>query len=236
MNHDDVPAYGLWSLVIINSVVFLAFAFSFTRPKTGRDWRTFGTFAAFIVALFTEMYGFPLTIYLLSGWLGQRYPQINMLSHENGHLWHTLFRMQGNPHFDAFHIASNILIVGGFIVLANAWRILFKAQTTHTLATQGPYTSVRHPQYGGFVLIMLGFLLQWPTIPTVVMFPVLVWFYARLARREEADMIAAFGDDYRAYASHTPAFFPWTGHPSSPREPKKTLVPGSRFPAATSPR
>lgn len=225
MHDANTPAYGLWSLVIINSAVFLIFVFSFTRPKTSRDWRTFGTFAAFVVALFTEMYGFPLSIYLLSGWLGQRFPEINLLSHNSGHLWHTVFGLKGDPHFDVFHILSNVAILGGFILLANAWRVLFKAQTTQTLATQGPYAVVRHPQYIGFVAIMLGFLLQWPTIPTLVMFPLLVWFYARLARREEADMVAAFGDDYRRYARQTPAFIPWVGGASTPKEPRS---PGLR--------
>lgn len=234
MNPAEAPAYGLWSLVIINSVVFLAFAFSFTHPKTGRDWRTFGTFSAFIVALFTEMYGFPLTLYLLSGWLGGHFPQINFLTHDNGHLWHTLFGLQGNPHWDVFHIASNVSIVMGFIVLADAWRVLYKAQTTHTLAVQGPYRKVRHPQYAGFVLIMVGFMLQWPTLPTIVMFPVLVWIYARLARREEADMIAVFGESYREYARRTPAFFPWIRHPSPPREPRMPLRTASRLPTAAS--
>src|SRR5712692_986678 len=200
-------AYGLWSLVIINSLVFIIFAFSFTHPRTARDWRSFGAFAAFVVALFTEMYGFPLTIYLLSGWLGSRYPGLNLLSHDAGHLWHTLFGWHGDPHADPLHILSNVLIGGGFILLASAWRVLYEAQRSHTLATTGLYAHVRHPQYVGFVLIMLGFLLQWPTLPTLAMFPILVIMYARLARQEEQDALAEFGEAYARYAATTPAFF-----------------------------
>ena len=94
------PAYGLWALVLIHSAIFIVFAFSFTRPKTSRDWRSLGAFSAFVVALFTEMYGFPLTIYLLSGWLTERFPQADILSHESGHLWRTLFGWEGDPHSD----------------------------------------------------------------------------------------------------------------------------------------
>ena len=101
MNHGE--AYGLWSLVAINAAVFILFAFSFAKPQTSRDWRSFGAFSAFLVALFAEMYGFPLTIYLLSGWLGRRFPQLDLFSHESGHLWHTLFGWQGDPHLDPFH-------------------------------------------------------------------------------------------------------------------------------------
>jgi protein-S-isoprenylcysteine O-methyltransferase Ste14 len=208
---SDTPAYGLWGLVIINSLVFIIFAFSFTRPRTRRDWRSFGAFAAFIVALFTEMYGFPLTLYLLSGWLGSRYPQLNLLSHNTGHLWHTLFRMKGDPHFDVFHILSNLFIFGGFFLLASAWQVLYKAQQSHKLAVTGPYAYVRHPQYDGFILIMLGFLLQWPTLLTLLMFPVLVYRYVRLAHQEEREMLAEFGEVYAHYAETTPAFFPHLG-------------------------
>lgn len=217
MQHDNIPAYGLWSLVIINSLVFIIFAFSFTKPRTARDWRSFGAFSAFIVALFVEMYGFPLTIYLLSGWLGSRYPALNPFSHENGHLWQTLLGWQGNPHFDPLHILSNVFIFGGFWLLASAWDKLYKAQRTRTLATTGPYARMRHPQYVGFVLIMFGFLLQWPTIPTLVMFPILVWVYVQLAKREERDAEAEFGDEYRRYAARTPRFFPRRGQ-TPPRE------------------
>jgi len=204
----DAPAYGLWSLVIINSAVFIIFAFSFTKPKTPRDWRSFGAFAAFLVALFTEMYGFPLTIYLLSGWLGSRYPGVDFLSHDAGHLLEVLFGWRANPHFGPFHLLSAVFIFGGFILLSASWKVLYQAQRRHGLATTGPYAKVRHPQYDAFVLIMFGFLLQWPTILTLLMFPVLVWMYVRLARTEERDSEAEFGERWREYAARTQKFIP----------------------------
>lgn len=200
--------YGLWSLVIINSLVFIIFAFSFVKPKTSRDWRSFGAFSAFIVALFTEMYGFPLTIYLLSGWLSAKFPGINFFSHNSGHLFEDFLGWGGNPHFGPFHIASYILIIYGFALLANAWKALHAAQREHALATAGPYTRIRHPQYVAFVIIMFGFLLQWPTILTLVMFPILALMYVRLARSEEQDAKLEFGEIWNAYAKQTPAFIP----------------------------
>lgn len=205
---DEGSAYGLWSLVIINSLVFILFAFSFTRPRTTRDWRSLSAYSAFIMALFAEMYGFPLTIYLLSGWLGSRYPDVNLYAHETGHLWHTLLGMKGHGHVDPLHIFSEVLIFGGFFLLAASWEVLYRAQRTQTLATTGPYARIRHPQYAAFIVIMLGFLLQWPTIPTVLMFPVLVAMYVRLAHKEEDAVRAEFGESYARYAAATPAFFP----------------------------
>lgn len=205
---NGMSAYGLWSLVIINSLVFIIFAFSFTRPQTGRDWRSFGAFSAFMVALFAEMYGFPLTIYLLSGWLQSRYPGLDPFSHEAGHLWHTILGIKGDPHFDPLHILSNILVFGGLWVLSSAWRVLYKAQRDGTLAVTGPYARVRHPQYDAFIVIMLGFLLQWPTILTLAMFPVLTAMYLHLARVEEKEVEKVFGEEYRRYAKVTPRFIP----------------------------
>lgn len=205
---NDSPAYGLWILVILNSAIFIIFAFSFTKPKTSRDWRSFGAFSGFIIALFTEMYGFPLTLYLLSGWLSSRFPQLDIFSHDAGHLWHTLLGLKGDPHFDVFHILSNILIFGGFILLASAWDVLYRTQRENKLATTGPYAYLRHPQYVAFILIMFGFLLQWATILTLLMFPILVWMYVRLAKREEREVRDQFGKEYEVYAMQVPAFFP----------------------------
>jgi protein-S-isoprenylcysteine O-methyltransferase Ste14 len=205
---NDAPAYGLWSLVIINSLVFIIFAFSFAKPQSARDWRSFGAFSAFLVALFTEMYGFPLTIYLFSGWLSSRFPGVDWTSHDAGHLLEMMFGWRTNPHFGPFHVLSFIFIGGGFWLLSASWRVLYHAQRTHHLTTAGPYARIRHPQYVGFVLIMFGFLVQWPTLVTLVMFPILVTMYALLARREESDSEAAFGDAWRAYAARTPRFIP----------------------------
>ena len=212
---EPASGYGLWGLVLINSVVFILFAYSFFKPTTPRDWRSFGAFSAFLVALFAEMYGFPLTIYFLSGWLQSRYPGVDWLSHDAGHLLEMLFGWKANPHFGPFHLLSFAFIICGFLLISKVWHVLYQAQRAGTLAMSGPYTYVRHPQYVGFILVMLGFLLQWPTLLTLAMFPVLVWMYVRLARAEEQQVIAELGDAYRQYAARVPAFIPRLTGPRS---------------------
>lgn len=198
---------GLWILVAVNSAIFIAFAASFFHPRSRRDWRVMGAYSAFVVALFAEMYGFPLTIYLLSGWLGSSVPAL-VPTHAGGHLLNDLIGWEGDPHLSPFHLASYGVMLAGFIVLSRAWPVLWRAQREHRLATTGPYAAVRHPQYLGFLLIMAGFLLQWPTLLTLVMFPILTVAYARLARVEEREVRAEFGADYDTYAARTPRFLP----------------------------
>lgn len=207
--------YGLWLLAAANAALFIAFAFSFARPLTGRDWRGFGAFSAFIVALFAEMYGFPLTIYLLSGWLQSRWPGVAWFSHDAGHIPEMLLGLGVSPHFGPFHMASTVLILLGFWLVSAAWPVLWRAVRAGQLATTGVYARLRHPQYVGFIVILTGFLLQWPTLVTLAMFPVLVVMYVRLARREEREALARFGDAYADYMRRVPGWIPRFGGPAA---------------------
>lgn len=203
-NHASY-AYGLWPLVIINIGLFAGFLFSFAKPSTKLEWRSFGLFSSFLVALFVEMYGFPLSIYLLTSWLGNKYPVTNPFSHENGHLL-GVFLGANAGHFSFFHILSNGLIVFGGIFIANGWQTIHYAG--NKLATTGPYRYVRHPQYLGFIAVIVGFLIQWPTLITLAMAPILIIRYILLANQEEKVMLKQFPEEYKAYMQTVPAWIP----------------------------
>lgn len=198
-------AYGIWSLVVINVALFAFFILSFLAPLKKREWRSMGATLAFFVALFTEMYGFPLTIYILTGILGSKYPALNPFSHASGHLWLTFFG-GGPAMLTLIHLVSNTLVFIGFLIMWKGWRLIHGAKSG--LVTEGPYAYVRHPQYSGLFLIVTGMLIQWPTIITALMFPVLIFVYHGLSRREEREMIELFGDNYRRYMENTPMFIP----------------------------
>ncbi len=202
---DILYAYGFWSLVIVNVALFAFFILSFLAPVKKREWRSMGVTLAFFVALFTEMYGFPLTIYILTAILGSRYPVLNPFSHASGHLWLT-FLGGGTLMMTVIHLISNGLTLIGFIIMWKGWTLIHGAKGG--LVTEGAYAYVRHPQYSGLFLIMIGMLIQWPTIITALMFPALVFVYYRLSKREEAEMSKAFGDEYKKYVERVPMFIP----------------------------
>jgi protein-S-isoprenylcysteine O-methyltransferase Ste14 len=198
-------AYGLWPLVLVNIGLFVGFLVSFAKPRSTIEWRSLGVFSAFIVALFVEMYGFPLTIYLLSSWLGNRYPVADPFSHTNGHLLGVFFGIRSD-HGTLLHLLSNVLIIGGAVLIAQGWSAIHGGQGQ--LVTTGPYAYVRHPQHLGFIVVILGFLIQWPTLVTLVMAPILILRYIRLARQEEAEVQRQFPQEYQAYRSRVPAWIP----------------------------
>jgi protein-S-isoprenylcysteine O-methyltransferase Ste14 len=101
-------------------------------------------------------------------------------------------------------------VIIGFVIMGKGWKLIHASK--EGLVTSGPYAYVRHPQYSGLFLVMIGMLVQWPTIITALMFPVLVFVYYRLSKREEREMLQSFGDAYRRYADGTPMFIPkWGG-------------------------
>ena len=207
MIYGNVPLYGEWSLATVYTIVFALLAFFFYRPKSAGDWLSFGVFSAFLAALFVEMYGFPLTLSLLAGWGGPRLLR-DSLPHEAVHVLEMMFDWRANPPFGVFQVSSTVLIIGGFVLLAMAWSALHRARQARELARAGVYARVRHPEYVAFILIMVGFLLQWPTLITLAIFPIAVVYYLRSARREEQEALHRFGDSYRLYQSQTPAFVP----------------------------
>lgn len=198
--------YGHWALVILMIVIASWILYRYVAPESWREWSGAGLVQAFIIALYAEMYGFPLTIYLLTGFFGVDLP----LTSFSGHLWATLL---GYGWFGAMieMLLGYALLFSGISLLIAGWRQVYRASREGRLATDGLYGVVRHPQYTGIFIALFGQLIHWPTIPTLVLFPIIVGAYVHLAYREETKMIEQFGDEYRAYQRRVPMFFPRWG-------------------------
>ncbi len=203
MKFSESYAYGLWTIVLVNILFFLVFAFLFVFPKKRVEWRSMSIFSAFVAALYTEMYGFPLTIYVLASLLGKSYPTPAPFQHQKGHLWSTL---TGWKYADIFCSLGSLMMIGGMVLVWLGWSGIHKAKGN--LVKEGIYRYVRHPQYLGLILITTGMLIQWPTFITLLMWPLLLAAYIRLARFDDRDLEAKFGEDYLAYAQEVPAFIP----------------------------
>lgn len=202
---DAEYAYGMWVVAAFNVGLFLFFILSFLKPRGGQEWRSMGVVVAFLVALFSEMYGFPLTIYLLTGWLGDAYPALQPFNHKLGHLWVVVFGGSTLAWIIVMGL-SLVLMLMGYTLLSKGWTQIHAAHGN--LVTDGIYAYARHPQYTGLFLLIIGFLVQWPTFLTVLMAPVMLYAYIHLARVEERRAKAEFGEAYNEYAQKTPAFFP----------------------------
>ena len=201
-------SYGRWIAVLISIGIFSFFVLSFLMPMKKREWHSLGIYEAFIIALFTEMFGFPFTIYVLSSFFGIPLS----FGHKQGHLlatmldiWNVLSLEWGWP---LVMMVSLALILIGFILINRGWKQIYKSRSMNELVTEGVYRYSRHPQYLGLMLITVGLLVQWPTIITLVMWPILILMYYRLSKKEEKEMETRFEGVYKEYKRQVPMFFP----------------------------
>ena len=194
-----------WPYAILMIVIVSWPLYRFLAPRSWREWAGAGLVQAFIIALFAEMYGFPLTIYALTSFLHLKIP----LVHSSGHLWASLL---GYGAFGAMveMTIGFMFVVTGVVLIARGWMEVYRSDGH--LVTGGVYGIIRHPQYAGIFLAIFGQLVHWPTTPTLVLAPAIVWAYVRLARREEAHLFGRFGGQYLEYRRQVPMFIPrWRG-------------------------
>lgn len=201
-------AYGNWGIVIGLIVLSFFFITKYLPMRTKFEKRSGGAFIAFIIALFTEMYGFPLSIYLLSSFFGIDIP----FTHVEGHLLGNFLTSIGlwNGWLIVMIISTLLLIIGLHFII-EGWNLVYSAKGE--LVTKGIYKKIRHPQYTGIYLVIIGFMIQWPTFITMVMFPFLIIMYYNLAKKEEKDILKRYPEAYKQYMKKTPMFIPkqwWT--------------------------
>ncbi len=200
---------GMWGLAAIVIVVASWLMYRYLAPDNWKEWTRAGVLQAFIIAFYAEMYGFPLTIYFLARFFG-----LDLAWAEGGNLWAQLF---GTPvaHIVAM-VLGYIIVFSGASLVAEGWRRVHRARREDRLVTDGVYARMRHPQYTGLFLIVFGEgVVHWPTIVSVLAFPIVVIAYTMLARKEEQHVLEKFGDEYRAYQRRVPMFIPRheSGHP-----------------------
>ena len=190
-----------WGFVVLNIALFSLFVI-FIRFRRRVTRLPSSIYLAFIVALFTEMYGFPLTMYILTWLFGSTFP---------GCLWYPLAVLTGENLFTSIFLGlilpiSNIIILLGILLIIFGWRRIYRAKGQ--LVTTGIYGHVRHPQYLGFLLFTLGMNVLWITFSALLLWIILAVLYYRLAKKEDKELEERFGEEYLNYKRDVPMLMP----------------------------
>jgi methanethiol S-methyltransferase len=198
LNHFGPGHWWVFAIYAIVYGMFIAFLPFYKKSQL----KPSGAYLAFVVAFALEMFGVPMSMYILTWVVGFTLP--------DGILWgHTLIGYFG---LTPTNIGVAIQIVGALLVIVG-WKEIFRRYWSREhsqgdLVTRGIYHYICHPQYTGFLLVSLGMIFEWATLPLLIMWPILAVIYYRLARREEADMVEQFGQMYLDYKHHTGMFLP----------------------------
>jgi len=200
---EDIQShFNQWGSVVFFVLVY-AVAIAFIPFYKKMDKKPATAYMAFVLAFAIEMHGIPLSMYTISALIGKQLPY--------GVMWgHTLFDQIG---YTGMYI-SIILSLMALVLISNGWYHIYHKywsadEGKGRVVKTGVYRYIRHPQYTGFLLITVGMLFNWATLPTLIAWPIMVWIYVRLAKREEKDMIEEFGEEYVMYMKKTKMFIPF---------------------------
>jgi protein-S-isoprenylcysteine O-methyltransferase Ste14 len=169
-----------WHIVVLNIFIFITFLIplSFRRKI---NWKEYGLVTAFFVSLFIEMYGIPLTIFFISKSLNYSY-------YETANIVIDFTFLGVNIAMDIAMLYATILMSVGMVIIIIAWITLYKKIKTQELVNTGIYSVSRHPQYFGFILIILGWFIGWPTLLTAIFTPILIYKYVKVCQIEEREL------------------------------------------------
>lgn len=201
LEEDIWSHFGLWGAVVVWIAIYAVFLLFVPFYKKSQ-LKPAGTYLAFIVAFALEMFGIPFSMYAIGWAFGYTLPE--------GILWgHTLGSYIG---LTGMYIGLLVSLIGVGLVVVG-WKQIHKGywskeEGSGKLITSGIYAHIRHPQYTGFFLITLGMILEWATLPLIVLYAILLVMYYRLAKKEERDMVEEFGPEYEAYRARTKMFVP----------------------------